>query len=857
MRTQDDGAAHDGPDRRLRGPGRAIELGVLAAASAAVISLQLVFIRSFAITSYHHFVYLVVSTALLGFGASGTLLALLGALADERFEQLSLWALAGFAVATAWALPGSSIVPVDLSYLLYDAREAGRLWAATLILAVPFFLGGLFIGAVLRRERARPGPTYAANLLGSGAGGFGVLPIFFVRPPHTVAILIAGLVALAAVVWGVRARRSGSLSGWPAWAAPAVALVGVAAAAAVPWTPAVDEYKAGAFVRRLEEQGDARFVAAARSPVATWELYDAPSMHYTLFASPGAPEPPEQLQLLRDGFLAGALFRGEDLHRAQILDWLPQSLPYAVLEEPEVLILGETSGVNALLALNRGARSVTVVVPDPALARLVGAGEVAAGGVFDDPRVTVRSLDPRNALAQLDRRFDLIHLADTEGMPAASAGLVSLEEDYLLTTDAISLALERLRPGGLITATRGLQSPPRDTLRLVSLYAAAVRAGGGDPSERIALARNYLAATTMLARDPLRDGDINRLVSRAGELVMDVDYVPGIRPEDLTERNRVAGPSGFPGSYLHHGTMALVGDDPRAFIDRWVYRIDAPHDTRPYFHNFFRFSSLDTYVESYGHLWFSRLELGPVIVAVTLVQALLAGAVLILLPIVIARTRAHTRPPLTGWTVAHFGAIGVGFMALEMLFIQKTTLVLGDPVYSTAAVVTAILVWAGVGSAVQGRCLAAPERTVAYAGGAVVALALATLFAFDALSAPLAATGTAVRFLASVLLLAPVSFAMGWLFPAGVARLHLRRGEVGLGLAVNGVASVVAAPLAVLLSATFGFAATIGLAVGCYAVAALVAAVGGGRISEDDHAAAVCRAPNPEGRAGMSASTRR
>ena len=137
----------------------------------------------------------------------------------------------------------------------------------------------------------------------------------------------------------------------------------------------------------------------------------------------------------------------------------------------------------------------------------------------------------------------------------------------------------------------------------------------------------------------------------------------------------------------------------------------------------------------------------------------------------------------------------------------------------------------------QGRLRAALARVSAGAGGAVVALSLATLVGFDALSGVLSGAGTSMRFAAVVLVLAPVSFAMGWLFPAGVARVHVHGGEVGLGLAVNGVASVVAAPLAVLLSSTFGFPATIGLAVGCYAAAALFAVAGGGRSEHDDAAA--------------------
>ncbi|MFW6313231.1 MAG: hypothetical protein ACOC2N_05040, partial [Spirochaetota bacterium] len=249
-----------------------VERGVLALVSGCVIALQIILVRSLSIASYHHFVYLVVSTALLGFGAGGTLLAVLGERNERAYAWLSHGALWLFAISAPWALRVSALVPVDLYYLLYSLSEAARLWAATLVLVVPFFAGGLFIGAVLRRFRAHSGRTYAANLVGSGLGGVAVLPLLFRIDPEPLAAVVGTLCALAAVTWAAHQR---TLPRGVAIVGCAVALV-ASASGLLPWRHPVDQYKGLAFARRLEEQGDAVAVAQARSPISRWDVYDAP-----------------------------------------------------------------------------------------------------------------------------------------------------------------------------------------------------------------------------------------------------------------------------------------------------------------------------------------------------------------------------------------------------------------------------------------------------------------------------------------------------------------------------------------------------------------------------------------------------
>ncbi|MFW6336174.1 MAG: hypothetical protein ACOC3G_03505, partial [Phycisphaeraceae bacterium] len=120
--------------------------------------------------------------------------------------------------------------------------------------------------------------------------------------------------------------------------------------------------------------------------------------------------------MFRDGFHASALFAIDDPSQAPILDWVPQSLPYELVDEPDVLILGDAAAAHVWLALRRGAESVTVVHRDPAFVRLMRTELGDRGGrILFDERVRLVTLDPRNALSRLSSRFDLIHLADAEG----------------------------------------------------------------------------------------------------------------------------------------------------------------------------------------------------------------------------------------------------------------------------------------------------------------------------------------------------------------------------------------------------------------------------------------------------------
>ncbi len=867
-------------------------------ASALVLALQIALIRVLTVDTYHHFTYLVISTALLGFGASGTLLSLAWKRVERRFTAWSALSLILLVVTSAFAYRVAVALRPDMQYVLFSFREVLRLWAHTLVLFVPFFAGGLIVGMALSWFRKTVGGMYAANMVGSGLGGVGgVLLAFLVAPYRMPAVLsLLGFGALLLWLLGSPQYRRREARA-PVIVGVVFAAAAVTVAFALPTQSSVDQYKPMAHAIRIARQGDAQHLTRRLGPRAQIDVFDAPSMRHTLFAAPGAPAPPEQLALFLDGTHAGGILRIDRADQAETLRWTAQSLPYKVLEEPRVAILGERTGSNVWLALAHGAEAVTVVQANPQLTETIrsvergargGAGRDGDGGddggrrgadaagrsdgagrgdggapgdagargqtaaatrsVLDHPAVEVVNAEPRLFLEREGGRFDLIHFAEAEGMPAGSGGLASMREDYLLTVESVRAAMRRLTDGGMITVTRGLQTPPRDNVRLFALFAEALRgagtaggeaetrsvAGGAEdderpnPAEHLLQARNYLGVTTILSSAPLEERRIAEFRASASNLSMDIDYHPGITPADLTERNRIPGPEGSPGSYLYYAARQVLSDERRTFYEDWVYDVTPPRDTRPYFHSFFKWDSLDRYVEAYGGYWFQRLELGYAVVVVTFLQVLLAALVLVLFPILVLRRRRRPdqRPPRAAvvWTVLHFTAIGLGFLFLEMLHIQRFTRFLGDPIYSTAAVLTAILVFSGIGSFLQGRLGLGVGTRLRIGGLAVAGLALLYYLGLDPVLALAVDAGEVARFALTLILLLPLSFMLGWLMPAGLEAAGGKSAElVPLAWAVNGVASVAATPLSVMIAVGRGFLGVSLLAASCY-LAVVVAA---------------------------------
>ncbi|MBW2638301.1 MAG: hypothetical protein JRC86_12430, partial [Deltaproteobacteria bacterium] len=334
--------------------------------SAGLVGCELVLLRALAITQWHHFSYFVLSTALLGFGVSGTLLAFAG---KRLLRQFNTWATIftlAFALSIAVCFRGAQALPLDPQFVLFSGEQAGLLIVYHVLLLVPFLLGATVIGLALMHFGGRIHVVYGSNLLGSGIGGLGALLLMFILSVEEI-LLIASITGLAAAAgWTATAFAEHPLtaagaphthtSGRVRVRSLAIAVAIAAATLATldltwPMSLQIDSHKPLATALLLEEQGDAEHILTASGPRAQLDVFESPLFHNTLFAGFTAlSSPPPQLTVYADGWAVGTVFKIDEPGEAEILDHTLMSVPYRLLDRPSVLLLGEVGGPNVWLA---------------------------------------------------------------------------------------------------------------------------------------------------------------------------------------------------------------------------------------------------------------------------------------------------------------------------------------------------------------------------------------------------------------------------------------------------------------------------------------------------------------------------
>ena len=146
-------------------------------------------------------------------------------------------------------------------------------------------------------------------------------------------------------------------------------------------------------------------------------------------------------------------------------------------------------------ALYHQASHIDAVELNPQMVELVD--EVFAdftGAIYQRPGVSVYNREARGFVTTDNKRYDLIQVALIDSFGASSAGLYALSENYLYTLEAFTRYLEHLAPGGILSITRWIKIPPRDSLKLfVTVVEALERVGVAAPGYDQELEYQYLA----------------------------------------------------------------------------------------------------------------------------------------------------------------------------------------------------------------------------------------------------------------------------------------------------------------------------------------------------------------------------
>ncbi|MEE8271905.1 MAG: SAM-dependent methyltransferase, partial [Alphaproteobacteria bacterium] len=789
-------------------------LAAVALLSAAAIGYEVLLARLFAITLWHHFAFMIISVALLGVGASGTFLAFARGALERRFAGAFATAAVLFGVSAVAGFAAAQRVPFNPLEVIWDLRQQAYLLQIYLVLALPFFAAATAIGLTLARFGGRIAAVYRADLAGAGGGALAVVLALFALPPDDCLRLIGGLGLLAAAL-AVGSRRL----------AAALAVAAVASAAAWPasWlAPLPSPYKG---LSRALTVPDARVVAERSSPLGLLTVVDSPTVpfrHAPGLSLVAGGEPPAQLAVFTDADALTVITRFDgDPAALGHLDRQTAALPFHLLDRPRTLVLGAGGGSDVLRALYHGVPAVDAVELNPQLVDLVrGPYRDFAGGVYDRAEVAVHVAEARAFVEASSARWDLIQVALLDSFTAAAAGVQALSESPLYTVEALDAYVGHLAPGGMLAITRWLRVPPRDSLKLFATAVVALeRAGVAAPERRLAAIRGWNTVTLVVKNGDLTAEDTSALRAFAAARSFDAVWYPGMPRDEANRYNLLAEP------YLHDGARALLGPQRQRFIDGYKFHIAPATDDRPYHFRFFRWVLVPELPALARQGGLTLLDSGYLVLLATLLQAVVVGLVLILLPLVRLAAPGGGTAGLARWRVAvYFLALGLAFLFVEIAFIHRLTVFLGHPLAAIAVVLAGFLGFAGLGSGASARLAGdRPRVAVALAVAGLITIAAIELGLLPLALPALAGWGLAAKALVALAAIAPLAFAMGMPFPLGLGMVTRRAPHlVPWAWGINGCASVIGAVLASLLAMHVGFTMVVVLATGLYAAAAAV-----------------------------------
>jgi hypothetical protein len=287
---------------------------------------------------------------------------------------------------------------------------------------------------------------------------------------------------------------------------------------------------------------------------------------------------------------------------------------------------------------------------------------------------------------------------------------------------------------------------------------------------------------------------------------------------------------------------------PNSFTASYPYDISPVSDNEPFF--FFTLKTRDVIKNilagtGKGMDW--RINLGIVVLGLVLLLSIAAVLLFLIVPLIIhqvthrsernekqiprGQKRAARDDNQKGRASEHrsrvlpllyFVAIGVGYILVEVAFIQRFVLFLGHPVYALTVVVFLMLLSSGIGS-LAARDLLAETSRVVLALALIVGGLMIAVFQLPLMLSMLVGLPFGVKLFLTALVVIPLGFFMGMPFPTGLRALAAEAsGDDSLiewAWAMNAAASVLGSVGAMVIAIHLGLNITLAIGAAAYMAA--------------------------------------
>ena len=782
--------------------------------SGCALAYEVLLMRLFSIIQWHHFAYMVIGLALLGYGMSGTLVSIFQNKLSDKYTKLYLACITLFGISSVVCFLLAQHIPFNAEEILWNSEQVLFLAYIFLLLTIPFFFAATVICLSFMRYPTLTSSIYAADLLGAGLGSLTVIILLSLAFPQW-ALFIIGIISVIAVM----------IAGWELDIKPgyrvntlAIVVIGILVLAGSHVELDISPYKGLSQTLRITGTEITEELSSPLGILSVVASRDVPLRHVPGMSLNANQEPLNQIGIFTDGDNLSVMTEyPADLERLGYLDKITSALPYQLKKLNHVLIVGAGGGADVLQAKFHQIPDISAIEINPQIVDLVNEnyGDFT-GHLYQQNDVTLHIGEARDYLTTSRKNYDLIQLALTDAFNTSISGLYSLNESYLYTTEALHLYLERLNPDGYLALTRWIKLPPRDTLKLFATATTVLRQMGvTSPEKRLILIRSWQTSTLLIKNGMFTNEELAAVEAFCHERSFDLAYTPLLQPEQANRYNVLSSP------LFYQATSAILSDNAESFLDRYKFNIQPATDDKPFFHHFFKWSAFTEIYQLRRQGGMPLIEWGYINLIVTLLVAGLLSFALIILPVwFLHRRRLISSDKIKGVkVVCYFFTIGLAYLFIEIAFIQKFTQLLHHPIYSIAVTLTAFLVFSGLGSLLTARLLRyfTGEQIIFTVATGISALCLIYLLSLGTVFTYLTAAPVGFKALLMSLLIAPLAILMGMPFPIALTSLAKHASYyIPWAWGINGCASVISVVLATVFAIHYGFSVVILIAVLLY-----------------------------------------
>jgi len=788
----------------------------VAIISFFVMAFEVSLTRFFSTALWSTYGYLIVSIALFGFAVSGTILTLFKKTFETHYKGI------------LFLIPLILLPIVVISYLLLGMNDFNilefqnkLLWGEQIknvgmyyiILFLPYFLSGLYIGVVFVICHGKIGTVYAFDLIGAAIGAIFILILMFFVHPFYLIIVLLPFLFIASIIGSINLDKKFT------YIIISIITFLVSSTAFLMFNTAhYSRYKP--IFAPLNVEGNV-VKLNINSPRGFYQILDnftervdiSLTNNYDLLS---IKELPKVWGIYRDGFRETDLKKSENIPVSEYVNGTLHSLPYKLIPSvQDALIVGLGGGFRVREALSLNAKNVTTVEPNPDFITILNKFSDLNKDILKNEHVTIIKSHPRAFIKQKNNSFDIVDISP-QLIPQYNGS------NLIYTVEAIEDYIKALKDDGIVSIPINIKDNYIYAVKLIEIVKTSLEKLNIEiPKKNIIIYRSAWEARILIAKNSFSKEQIDILKTFCSERSFDIVYYSGIKKDELeiwnelpeivindesTQSENTDKENDFPTllNYedpLFSASYKILEKNDEEFLKTNFFNLSPITDNSPFF-TIIKNNNLKGITDNLD--LFPIMELGYLINWVILAQALILAVFVLFLPLLKGKTYSSKEDRLK--MIAYFISLGLGFLFIEITLIEKFQILLTDPTYSFAIVLCGMLIFSGLGSYISAKIKRNEKK---YILGSSIFISIAMIFyvyGLDTLINLFLGQNIILQIFFVIIAVGFPSLFLGMYFPLGMSQLSGNKEYfIPWAWSINGSFSVISSVLAKILFVSYGF----------------------------------------------------